>query len=48
MRELNIREMWFQQDSATFHPATGTVDLLKASLVNILFPSRDRLIGRAI
>ena len=34
--ELDINDMWFQQDGATSHTARVTIDLLKGKLENLI------------
>ena len=45
MQELDLHDMWFQQDGATCHTERVTMDLLRGEFVNILFHVRDRSIG---
>ena len=46
MQELDLHDMWFQQDGATGHIARVTMDLLRGEFGEHLFHVRDRSIGR--
>ena len=46
MQELDLHDMWFQQNGDACHTALVTMDLLRRDSVNILCHVRDRSIGR--
>ena len=45
IQELDLHDMWFQQDGAKWHTTRVTMDC-EASSVNILYHVRDQSIGR--